>query len=90
MLRTGVRPRFPLSGEREAAIRERVDEAIGHEAVKGAGALDGLGPDGVEAGLRYRPGGIAQHREQAAPALTVRALVALAGRALLRGWLASG
>ena len=48
--------RLGSAGQRETAVRQRVDQAVGHQAVKRAGPLGVIGPDRVEPGERHRVG----------------------------------
>lgn len=43
-----------LRREGKAAVGKGVDQAVGDQAVQGSGALNGVRPDGVQAGLGYR------------------------------------
>ena len=59
------------------AVWQGIDQAIGDQPVQGAGQLGPVGPDRVELGLGGGTAAVAQHREQAPPALPVRAVVPL-------------
>ena len=63
--------------EGEAPVRERIDQAVGHQAVERTGALGVIRPGEVETGERHRVPRVPQDGEQAAAALPVGALVAL-------------
>ena len=67
-----------LRGQSETSVWQRVYQAVGHESVQGAGALDVVGPDGVQAGLRHGLTGVPEDRQEAATALPVCPLVGLA------------
>ena len=65
------------AGQCVAAIRERLGQAVGDEAVQGAFTLDRLGPCLVEFFLLHWAVCMPQHGEQASPALPVSAVVAV-------------
>src|SRR5580704_17304545 len=64
-------------GQRVAAVREGIDQAVGDQPVQGPGQLGPVGPDRVELGRGDRIVAVAEHPEQAPPALPVRAVVPL-------------
>ena len=50
--------------EREAVVGQRVDQAVGHQAVQGPGPLDRAGPTASSSARRYRAACRAQHGQQ--------------------------
>ena len=65
------------SGQREAAIRQRIDQAVCHQPVQRPVQLGLASPDRVEVGAAHRIAGRAQDREHVPPALPVGAVVLL-------------
>lgn len=51
-----------LRREGEAAVGQRIYQAVGDQAVQGSSTLDGVWPNRVQARLRYRLSGVPEDR----------------------------
>ena len=66
------------SGQREPSVRQRVHQAVRHQAIQGPVALQLICPGGLELRAWHRPRAVAEHGQQPPAALPVGALVLLA------------